>query len=479
MSLAFLAVSLVVPGVMYTGSVLASDSFSVADYDSSGNGYIEIEEALDAVDAYFDGEITVDQALDVIDFYFDEAPVPAPAPTPEPTPAPTPTPEPAPPEHDPPRPEEPTLSEMIERVRPSVVKIWNVGQGSGVIFDTAGETAYILTVSHAVDDRTEEITVRVEDTDYYTATLLRRDPVRDLAVVTICCGDFTAAAFGDYDDVKVGDDLIVMGYPGGSTLLGPATVTKGIASNKVYEPLRDVLELQTDAATNPGNSGGPYLTMDGEVVALNYATYSASSEGLNFGIAETTINQHMSALQTPGGDAVFENISGRLHHYPDSPGYTARTFLVGFEGAADLEIEADFVNPYAYSGHVWSHGLIVRSDPDYTDDEDLPYLAFVIDGNRWTVYRVDWWKDSGSFVRLASGTANVIRIGEGERNHLKVSANGAVGEFYINGTLVHGNLDLSSANHAGNIVAIEGIHLDTEREGAVTLFENLRGTVLE
>ena len=246
---------------MYTGAVHAEaeDSFNVADYDTNGSGYIEKDEAIAAIGDYlFEETITRDQVVQVIAHYLFADPVPSP----------TPSPEPAPPEHDPPRPEEPTLSEVIERVRPSVVKIWNGGQGSGVIFDTAGETAYILTVSHAVDDRTEEIAIRVEDTDYYTATLLRRDPVRDLAVVTICCGEFTAAAFGDYDNVKVGDDLIVMGYPRGYTLRGPATVTKGIVSNKIYAPSRDVLAIQTDAATNPGNSGGPYLTMDGEVVAV-------------------------------------------------------------------------------------------------------------------------------------------------------------------------------------------------------------------
>lgn len=82
-------------------------------------------------------------------------------------------------------------------------------------------------------------------------------------------------------------------------------------------------------------------------------------------------------------------------------------------------------------------------------------------------------------MELARGTANTIRTGAGARNHLKVSANGTVGEFYINGVLIHGNLDLSSANHAGNIAAFEGILLDTERDGAVTVFENLRGKVLE
>ena len=164
-TLAVLAVSLVALGVMYTGSVRAEDSFNVADYDANGNGYIEIDEVFDAVDAYFDGgDITRDQVLEVVDFYFDETPVPSP------TPIPTPSPEPAPPEHFPPRPEEPTLSEVIEQVRPSVVQVWNSGYSSGVIFDTMGETAYILTVSHAVDDRTARIAVRVEDTDTYIAT---------------------------------------------------------------------------------------------------------------------------------------------------------------------------------------------------------------------------------------------------------------------------------------------------------------------
>ena len=382
------------------------------------------------------------------------------------------------PEQDPPRPEEPTLSEVIEQVRPSVVKIWNGGQGSGVIFDTAGETAYILTVSHVVDDRHEEIIVRVEDETYYIATLLRRDPVRDLAVVTICCGEFTTADFGDYDDVKVGDDLIVMGYPRGGLLRGPASVTKGIVSNKVYALSRDIRAIQTDAATNPGSSGGPYLTMDGEIVAVAYSEYH-DSEGLHFGIAEPTITQHMSELTTPGGEAIFENISGQLYHDPDSPTYRFAEFLVGNGGAADIEVEADFVNPYAFSDHEWSHGLAVRTDPDYTDDVDLPYLAFVIDGSRWAVYRVDWWIDTGSFVRLARGTANTIKTGADARNRLKVSASGPVGDFYINGVLVHGDLDLGSAIHSGNIAVFEGIYQDDEREDAVTVFEDLGGKLLE
>ena len=301
--------------------------------------------------------------------------------------------------------------------------------------------------------------------------------MRDLAVVTICCGEFTAATFGDYDNVKVGDDLIVMGYPGGPSAFEPASVSAGVVSNKFYTAARDVLTIQTDAATNPGNSGSPYLTMDGEIVAVHSGSHDG--EGLNFGIGATTINQHMSDLRTPGEEAIFKNISGRLYHYLDSPLYTFQGFYVDFGEAADLEVEADFVNPYAYSDHEWSHGLSVRRDPDLTDDEDLPYLAFVIDGSRWTVYRVDWWLDSGSFVRLARGTADTIRTGDGARNHLKVSADGPVGEFYINGNLVRGDLDLSSANHAGNIAAFEGILLDTERDGAVTVFENLRGKVLE
>ncbi len=452
------------------GSVSGQENSVGTRYDTNGDNKIDVDEALAAIVDYFSGLITVDEALEILVLYFSQDPIILP--TLEPPPGPI------LPGHDPPVPEEESLSAMIKRVRPSVVKIFNGSQASGVIFDTRGQTAYVMTNSHVVDDGDESIIVRVHDEDYYEGTLLRRDPVRDLAVVTICCDNFTAAEFGSSDDINVGDDLIVMGYPYGSSLVGPASATKGIVSAKPYSFTRDRIAVQTDAATNPGSSGGPHLSLDGRVVAIHVSSLAtARSEGLHFGVAESTVQEHLSALRTPGGEAIFEGISGNIYHDPQDPLIEGRTFLVGFDGAADVEIETTFVNPYAASDHAWSHGLTIRRDPDPSDDEYLPRFIFVIHSSK-TWYVLVAHEDS-NYVLLADGSEAGIRVGNGERNHLKVSALGEVATFYINNVQVGGNINLGSFTHHGHIQVVVGFVRDTEREGAVTRFENLRGRIIE
>ena len=197
-----LAVVMLALAGLTASTVHADDSF-VTDYDTDGNGVISRDEAIDAVADYFAGELTRDQVITVIQYYFSGASVPPPVEEPV---------------HDPPV-EGETLAQMIERVRPAVVFFRNlgVGSGSGVIFDTEGETGYVMTAAHVVADVTEGVWVRTDDAEWYEATLLRADPIRDLAVLTICCDDFTAVDFAEPDDVAVGDDVVVMGYP---TLLG-------------------------------------------------------------------------------------------------------------------------------------------------------------------------------------------------------------------------------------------------------------------
>ena len=453
--------------ILVFGSVSGQENSVGVRYDLNDNNRIDRDEVLAAITDYlFTDLITRDEVLDLIRLYLFDLPV---------TP---PTLGPILPGHDPPVPEEEPLSAIIERVRPSVVKIFNDGQGSGVIFDTQGQTAYVMTASHAGDDPTEDIIVRVHDEDYYVGTLLRRDPVRDLAVVTICCGDFTAAEFGSSDDINVGDDLIVVGYPYGFNLVGPASATKGIVSAKPFSFVRDRLAVQTDAALNPGYSGSPFMSLDGRVVAISSSSVAtARSEGLHFGVAESTVQEHLSALRTPGGEAVFEGISGSLYHYPQNSLVEELPILVEFDGAADVEIETTFVNPYAASEHAWSHGLTVRRDPDPRDDVDLPHVKFGIHSSKnWYVYMGN---AASNYVRLAAGPAAGIRAGDEERNHLKVSAIGRVGKFYINNIQVGGNIDLSFVTHEGNIGVFTGYIRDTEREGAVTRFENLRGRIIE
>ena len=215
---------------------------------------------------------------------------PAPTPTPTPTPVPTSTPTPDPtatprptrrptatPTPTPTRSPAVVLSEMVKRVRPSVVRIDSeFGSGSGAIFETQGRTAYIVTNHHVVDS-VAEVTVTVNDSTEYRGTVLGTDPVRDLAVVRICCGAFRTLSFGSASGLEPGDEVVAIGYALG--LSGEASITRGIVSAMRYvNSLRSDV-IQTDAAFNPGNSGGPMLTMDGRIVGINTFRIVESAEG--------------------------------------------------------------------------------------------------------------------------------------------------------------------------------------------------------
>ena len=158
------------------------------------------------------------------------------------------------------------------------------GVGSGIVVDKAG---YILTNHHVVEKATK-ITVRLEDKTDYPAKLIGSDEETDLAVIKIEAGrELPLAKMGNSDAVKVGDWVLAIGSP--FTL--DHTVTHGIISAKG----RDTLPgggtkafqsfLQTDAAINPGNSGGPLVNMAGEVIGINTAIISQTSQSAGLGFA--------------------------------------------------------------------------------------------------------------------------------------------------------------------------------------------------
>jgi len=197
---------------------------------------------------------------------------------------------------------------MVERVRPSVVWIGVIGPdfiaaGSGVIFevDVSARTALILTNHHVIEEA-RRIQVLVNDSTTYTAVIVGADPLRDLAVLRICCSiDFRAVPFGDATQLKTGTEVVAIGYPLslGSELLAPGsgpTVTRGIVSAIRDDTLFGRRVIQTDAPINSGNSGGPLLTPSGEIVGIN--TFSldpvffgiTSIEGFGFAVSEETIS---------------------------------------------------------------------------------------------------------------------------------------------------------------------------------------------
>ena len=154
------------------------------------------------------------------------------------------------------------------------------GLGSGFIIS---EDGYILTNAHVVQGATE-VTVRLTDRREFKAKIVGSDPRSDIATLKIEASGLPAVKVGDPEKVKVGNWVAAIGSPFGFE----NSVTAGIVSAKsralpdsTYVPF-----IQTDVAVNPGNSGGPLLNVDGEVIGINSQIYSRTGGymGLSFAI---------------------------------------------------------------------------------------------------------------------------------------------------------------------------------------------------
>lgn len=165
------------------------------------------------------------------------------------------------------------------------------GLGSGFVLDQAG---YIITNHHVVDSAST-ITVRLSDDRTFEAEIIGTDPLTDIAVLKIDAGEnLQAVQMGDSDVIRVGEDVVAIGNPFGLN----STVTTGIVSAKERNisagPYAEF--IQTDAAINKGNSGGPLFNMEGEVIGVNSAIYSPSGGSVGLGFAVTSnIVEHIAA----------------------------------------------------------------------------------------------------------------------------------------------------------------------------------------
>ena len=174
-------------------------------------------------------------------------------------------------------------------VTPSVVSISvkttaGGGTGSGSIYKTNATSSFIITNNHVIEDAVTSGTIKVEfaDGSEIPATIVGRDRVYDIAVLSVKKGNLPVIALGDSSKVSVGEEVLAIGSP-----LGLAnTVTQGIISalNRpvtagTADSVSYVNAIQTDAAINPGNSGGALVDTQGRIIGVNSAIATLSSGG--------------------------------------------------------------------------------------------------------------------------------------------------------------------------------------------------------
>ena len=161
-------------------------------------------------------------------------------------------------------------------------KLQTASEGSGVIYKKDGRTAYIVTNNHVVKG-SNALQVILSNGKKVDAQLVGTDSATDLAVLKINAANVTTVAqFGNSNSIAAGQDVLAIGSPMGSEYAN--TVTKGIVSakNRTLKAGTDgtlTSVIQTDAAINSGNSGGPLINMAGQVIGINSMKLSSDNEG--------------------------------------------------------------------------------------------------------------------------------------------------------------------------------------------------------
>jgi Do/DeqQ family serine protease len=159
-----------------------------------------------------------------------------------------------------------------------------VNSGSGVIITSDG---YIITNNHVIEGA-DEIVVTLEDNKSYKSRLIGRDPVTDIALLKIDANNLPYLTFGNSDSLRLGEWVIAIGNPYNlrSTITAGIVSAKGRSMPATGEEFKIESFIQTDAAVNPGNSGGALVTTRGELVGINtaIATRTGSYTGYSFAV---------------------------------------------------------------------------------------------------------------------------------------------------------------------------------------------------
>ena len=247
-----------------------------------------------------------------------------------------------------------TLQSVYAKCLPSVVGIHadisrsEYSTGTGIVLTADG---YIVTNTHVLDGA-KAVTVTTSDGTEYTGKLVGADAVSDIAVLKIEAQGLTPAEFGDSSSLQVGDDVVSIGNPLGEQLRW--TMTNGIIS-AINRDLtvndRTMNLIQTNAALNNGNSGGPLINCYGQVIGINVMKMgmdrwsTASVEGLGFAIPIASsayiVNDILRCGEVQGEPVLGISVDRTPAYLPDGQ-QAARVYTVDLNGPGDkagLEVD--------------------------------------------------------------------------------------------------------------------------------------------
>jgi S1-C subfamily serine protease len=219
-----------------------------------------------------------------------------------------------------------TEQDAIARVSPSVVKVEaDDGVGTGVV---VGSDGLIITNAHVVG-QSSRVHVALKDGQRLQAAVLASDASRDLATLQLEGARPPAVALADIDLLRPGQPLVAIGYA--LDLSGAPTITRGVFSTVRTGPSVDY--VQTDAPINHGNSGGPLISLKGEMVGVNTLGLERSGGsqvvGINFAISSASIRQF---LASDAGVARKTDTVTAPAVSPQSPAVTRRVWVAHSDG---------------------------------------------------------------------------------------------------------------------------------------------------
>ena len=356
---------------------------------------------------------------------------------------------------------------MISKARQSVVFIsTSTATGTGFIVDS--DKGYILTNQHVVEDY-QNVNVVLYDGTRVSSRVMASDATRDIALLKMSSSvRFPALSFAT--SVRIGESVVVLGYPLGYHLGSELTVTRGIVSS--FRNFEGVDHLQTDAATNPGNSGGPWLNMEGKVVGMHRAGFSGEYEGLNFAIRYNVLRGRLPVMvaqaeapAAPTPTALpphdYGPVSESIAHNPDD----------GLIGVFETEfwmtngiIRATFFNPYTPSVGTWTNGFLLRHPSSNTF-----HVVGITSGGYWVHYLRRGGPEN---EQEEYDYSRHIATGVGDYNVITVAFNGNEGLLYVNDQEV-ATLDLSGLTAGGYVSVMANYHIGDGVAGYATRFEDL------